>query len=160
MSRCTALGLVLVLTACASAPLTGPPSLRLGRDLCAECGMMISDGRFAAGAVMEDDAGRREHAVFDDPGCLLDALRSLPAGRHAEHLFVRDYATGEWVLLADAWVVTGSGARTPMGWGIIAFGDRAAAEGAAKGAGRGRVARAGELLRAPVSSAGRPGSGR
>ena len=34
-----------LLAGCDRAPLSGPPELRLGRDECVECGMIINDDR-------------------------------------------------------------------------------------------------------------------
>jgi hypothetical protein len=41
------------IAACRTGELTGPPDLRLGRDECAGCGMIISDGRCASAMLIQ-----------------------------------------------------------------------------------------------------------
>lgn len=114
--------LALFLGACSREPLTGPPVVRVGRDQCAECGMLISEDRFCSGMLV-DDAGRRTYVLFDDVGCMLDLEREGLAGRSVLERYVRDHATKEWVkaesarfLLADPQAFP-----TPMGTGIASF---------------------------------------
>ena len=121
---------------CAREPLTGPPDQRVGRDSCFECGMLIAEDRCAAAALVERN-GRREHAHFDDIGCMLDALEPDAGLGTALELYVHDYDTRAWVRAEEAvYVVAESSAlRTPMGSGIVAFKDREGAARAAAGAG-------------------------
>src|SRR5690606_39706872 len=58
--------------ACQRAELTGPPELRLGRDQCVECGMIINEDRFSLAALIDNTYGQREHILFDDVDCMLD----------------------------------------------------------------------------------------
>jgi hypothetical protein len=98
----------------------------MGRDECAECGMLIMDERCSAARVVEV-GGRREAQVFDDIGCLLDLERDEGTVVVVERYF-RDHETAEWVPYARAaFVVTGT-IRTPMASGIVALGDLARAE--------------------------------
>jgi copper chaperone NosL len=120
---------LLALTGCARPPLSGPPDLRLGRDECAECGMLINEDRCSSGVLTEED-GYRAHLLFDDIGCMLDAERGRLSEVTVLERYVHDHATRAWVpadgatyLFADREALP-----TPMGSGIVAFGS---AEGAA-----------------------------
>ncbi len=124
-----ALLLVAGAWSCAREALTGPPALRLGRDECAECGMIISEDR-SASAMLVERRGRREHLLYDDIGCMLDDERDGVADAAILERHVRDHATREWVR-ADAatYVLAGPDALpTPMGSGIAAFATRARAD--------------------------------
>lgn len=110
---------------CGEPPPQRPPELRLGRDECAECGMMIDDPRFAAAVVVERD-GAHDHVKFDDIGCLLDFERD--AANRVSKRFFRDAAGQEWIagepqfLAADR-----ERLRTPMASGYAAYKDDSAA---------------------------------
>jgi len=70
---CTLLVLGLsTITACDRDERAGPPTLRLGRDECAECGMAIHEERSAAAMLIDRD-GRHDYLLFDDIGCMVDA---------------------------------------------------------------------------------------
>ncbi len=115
---------------CSGPPLSGPPSLRLGRDECAECGMLINEDR-SPGAFLLDESGRRRHVLFDDAGCLLDFQRkNTEAG--VINAYVRDYETRDWLDASAAHFVLADPDRlpTPMGSGIAAFGDATRAQAA------------------------------
>ncbi|MFT3685627.1 MAG: nitrous oxide reductase accessory protein NosL [Phycisphaerales bacterium] len=152
--------LALSLSACTSDPLTGPLEPRIGRDECAECGMLISDGACASALLIEQNGsagqgdggggrGVKESVVFDDIGCMLDYLPKTK-GAHVEH-FVRDHAQRRWVAGSTAWIVAASGLHTPMGSGMVAFADRAAADRLAHESG-GRVFPGASLLEAPATA--------
>lgn len=110
------------LQGCERQPLAGPPTVRLGRDECAECGMLIGEDRSSCGLLV-DDVGRRSYLLFDDIGCMLDLERRSLGERTVIERYVRDWDTREWVpaqrahfLLADPQRL-----RTPMGSGIGSF---------------------------------------
>lgn len=127
------LAVVTAMPACRQAPLQGPPQVRLGRDLCAECGMIISDEACSSATLIERD-GVREHALFDDIGCMLDFERKQePAVRTIDE-FVRDYGDHKWSHGASAsyLVVDDHQIRTPMGSGIVAYAGASSAVDAAK----------------------------
>ena len=122
------------LSACTRTELTGPPNLRLGRDECAECGMIINEDRCSAALLISDDGGR-EHALFDDIGCMLDYERPVTV----IETFVHDHATRAWVPASQATfiLVDEKSFSTPMGSGMATFADPAqAAAAAAAHAGR------------------------
>lgn len=117
------------LTACGGAPLSGPPTLHLGRDECAGCGMIISEERSAAALLMEE-GGERRHLVFDDIGCMLDYEREHAAGARVIERYVHDYGSREWGPGGSAVFLIAEDGKlaTPMGSGIVAFLSGEAAE--------------------------------
>jgi nitrous oxide reductase accessory protein NosL len=118
-----------LLAACEREPLTGPPELRLGRDECRECGMLIYEDRAAAALLLESPAGR-EHALFDDIGCMLDFERTPGENETVLARFVRDYAARTWLDADRAAYLFAHPDHlpTPMASGIAAFADTDAAE--------------------------------
>lgn len=109
--------LALLLSACGGVDRNAPPRLAAGHDACLECGMIISELRFASGYV---DSEGTSHG-FDDLGCLARYeahRRDAPAT-----IWVMDFKKREWIRAADAWFVHSGAARTPMGYGIVALGD-------------------------------------
>lgn len=143
-------GVVLVafLGSCSRSPLSGPPTLRVGHDQCAACGMIISEDRFA-GALLVSREGDREYLVFDDIGCMLDHQHDGLKNADVIERYVHDYPSQAWVdartstyLLTDP-----KSLPTPMGSGIAAFSNPAdaAAQQPSKG---GRVLNWNELISA------------
>lgn len=129
--RAAALCLLATLGACGRSAPDGPPQLRVGRDECAECGMIIMDDR-ACAALLVEIGGRREHRVFDDLGCLIDFRERRPATSTEVLAFAVDHGDGTWLKLSDARFLLADPHRllTPMGSGYIAFADPRDAEGA------------------------------
>ncbi len=122
-----ALLLLLLAWGCAEGSSTiAPPTIRYGEDLCAECNMVISDPRFAAGYVYEVSEGRYRSLAFDDIGDLL-----VHMAKHPEHTiiawYVHDYQSEEWLDATTAYYVVGEQIRTPMNHGIAAYATEAAA---------------------------------
>lgn len=96
---------------------SGPPVIVYGRDLCVECGMLITEERFAAAYRVGTEARR-----FDDIGNMLlygTKTGELPGA--TPDAWVHDRDTGDWVAANDAWFVIADGVVTPMGYGIVAF---------------------------------------
>ena len=141
-----ALATVVVGAACTAE--TGPPEIVLDDTACARCGMLISEPRFAAAYRAGDEA-----AAFDDIGCLLDALdrterltepgEGAGAGAHATVWFLD--AEERWNPADEVVFVRSDGISTPMNGGILALGDRAAAESLVARGGGQVVASLGEL---------------
>lgn len=120
--------LALLLGACAQgASSPAPPEIRYGEDLCDECNMIISDARFAAAYAYEVSPGRYESKAFDDIGDML-----LHAEKHTDDAvaewYVHDYDSEEWLDASAAHYVMSADLPTPMGYGIIAYADAAAAD--------------------------------
>lgn len=129
---CNITVMVMALSAvsgCTDDAVTGPPTVRLGRDQCAECGMLISEERSST-AMLILVQNRREYLLFDDIGCMLDLEGALETGREVLDRFVHDHQTQRWLPANTSWFVVASPDRlpTPMGSGIAAFGQQATAE--------------------------------
>ena len=129
--------LAVLAAGAACAPDSGPPDIALDRSACARCGMLISEPQFAA--AYRAGAGAE---VFDDIGCLLDALdrAALDTATGASDAGSDPTLASVWFLDRDQrWMpadgvifVRSAGLSTPMHGHIQAFASRAAAEVAAK----------------------------
>jgi nitrous oxide reductase accessory protein NosL len=89
--------------------------------------MIISDPRFAAGLAYEVEPGRYQSLAFDDIGELLVYAGKHPE-LHAVAWYVHDYASEEWIDATLASYVAAASIQTPMGFGIAAHKEHAAAE--------------------------------
>jgi nitrous oxide reductase accessory protein NosL len=118
-----------VLGGCTRPPLTGPPNLRVGRDECIECGMLVAEDRFSSASIVERQ-GERSYVFFDDIGCMLDYEYEQQGQVRVVERYVHDHDTRAWVPGLEAVYVFADrdSLRTPMGSGIAACADRAAAE--------------------------------
>lgn len=124
------LALLALPASCRRAEVSGPPELRVGRDQCAECGMLISEDRCSAAVLFERDR-ERLHAIFDDVGCLLDWRRAAhDPPVNVLDTFLRDYDARAWIPAHTASILRADPDRlhTPMGSGIVAFAHAANAE--------------------------------
>jgi copper chaperone NosL len=110
--------LALLASACATAAdASGPPEIVYGRDICLECGMLITEPRFAAAYWYEDEARR-----FDDIGnMLIYGIEHAELEVDSSSAWVHDYQTEVWLSADDAYYVLAPGLVTPMGWGLVAF---------------------------------------
>jgi copper chaperone NosL len=122
------LAVVLLLTAAcggASVEPGTPPTIVYGEDVCDHCGMIINDERFAAGAVVQMDGDRYEHRRFDDIGDMFAFAQELEenSAERVVTLFVHDYESLEWIEADQAHFVKAASLRTPMGSGLVAFGN-------------------------------------
>ena len=104
------------LAACASqVDPSQPPEIFYGEDVCSECGMIISDPRFAAAYYTTDGDSKQ----FDDIGGM--------AVHHAENkeiiaqFWVHDFDTEEWLKADQAYFVMSDQIHSPMDFGIVAF---------------------------------------
>lgn len=115
----------LVLSACASKPSEPvPPEIIYGQEMCDQCGMIISEVRFAAAILLANG----EYRKFDDVGEMLE-YQNEHADEQVEAIFVHDYFSEEWIRGEAAFYVGSEDLQTPMGSGIAAFADRTKAEG-------------------------------
>ena len=122
---CIGIGSVLAigaLSGCGSVENDGPPSVRFGDSVCAECGMIVSDERFATSTIVVGDRGNQA-MIFDDFNCQINFET-----KHAELVVVdrwsHDHGTNEWMHMADAWFVESEQLRTPMASNIASFLDK------------------------------------
>lgn len=128
-------GLSAINVGCSREVLSGPPELRLGRDECGECGMLINEDRCSSAMLIEREAPlagrtRREYVMFDDIGCMLDYEHHRRSEFTVIDAFVHDHPTRQWLRAGDAYFLFADRERlpTPMGTGIVAFADRNVAE--------------------------------
>jgi copper chaperone NosL len=118
-----ALAASLAAVSCSRPPVSGPPQIALGIDVCDACGMAISDTRYAAAALVVDDEGARA-LKFDDIGCLARwEAKSNPAD--IRHRWVHDGAGTAWIEAESAAYAKPPDLVTPMGSGLVAFRSRA-----------------------------------
>lgn len=117
------------LSGCDRDPLTGPPELRLGRDECAECGMIINEDRCSSALLIDSD-GERRHALFDDIGCMVDFEGEKKSEVTVHDRFVHDYNTRAWIDATTASILFTDPEKiiTPMGSGIVALRDQTSAD--------------------------------
>jgi len=118
----------------------GGPQVVVPEDTpCAECGMICRVDSPFTSRMDKADGGR---LFFCDTGDLLTFLKAR-GGKGAENAWVRDYGSGVWIPAWKAYYVQDPKAfRTPMRWGIAAFGSHEAA------ARHGRPLAFGEILEA------------
>ncbi len=119
---------LVVLAACGGGPAAPEPAkIRFGETTCTECGMIISQAKYASSFAYEESEGRFKSLPFDDIGDMLTHMRQhpelIPAG-----VWVHDYASEEWIDAETAFFVQSGAIKSPMGHGIAAFADKTAAE--------------------------------
>jgi nitrous oxide reductase accessory protein NosL len=112
----------------------GPPPIAKGSS-CARCGMGIEDLKFAATREVE-----AKWKAYDSIECLIADRANLEGGA----AWLTDYETKKLLPESAAWVLHGD-FPSPMGGGLAAFADRAAAESLAV-ATHGTVARLADLM--------------
>lgn len=103
-----------------------PPAIRYGVDPCAQCGMIVSDERFAAAVIVETARGRHEAHAFDDIGCMMD-YAAPDHDRIVAH-YVHDVEAPGWIDAETAWFLRSDQLHTPMAFGLASTGSRADAE--------------------------------
>ena len=121
--------LAIVATATASsscaASADGPPEIIVDHTTCAHCGMFVSEPAFAAAYRTVGGEAR----VFDDIGCLLDAVKKEREPRQARFWF-HDLQSAEWIAGEAATFVRTAHLHTPMGGSLMAYRDKRQAEDA------------------------------
>ncbi len=100
---------------CGKQDLLKPPKILYGRDVCAQCRMIIDDERFAGAAVSADG----QFLKFDDIGCLA-AHEKEPESRMLRS-WVHDAVSGKWIGREQARFVYARDLVSPMGYGFAAF---------------------------------------
>lgn len=137
MKTLAALAIMCLLAGCSETAIDGPPDIRFGQDECVHCGMIISDDRCAAAAIVQID-GQRRYALFDDIGDLFEYERSQKDISVLSR-YVRDYDSRQWIDAGQAQFVRIPGLATPMGSGLIAYADRGDAEKKIQSSGEGKL---------------------
>lgn len=108
-----------VLASCERSDADAPPSLRLGRDECVGCGMIIADDRFAV-AIIPGDEAHPDPLLFDDIGDMLAFEQEHPEVT-VRRRYVHDLQTREWIDLNQGVIVRSEHLRSPMGYGLGAI---------------------------------------
>lgn len=121
--------LLSIFAGCSEKLVEGPPAVKYGQAECAECGMILNEERFASAALIESTEGRT-YLLFDDIGDQLVYLKKRSP--KVIQQFVHDVNTREWIDAEKAYFLKNESFHTPMGSGIIAFRDRAAADSKAQ----------------------------
>ena len=106
-----AAGFVWVVVRSQAAP-DGPQPVVWDRQSCAECGMSVSDPRFAC----QLQTGSGDVLDFDDPGCLFRHLARETAPVHAT--WFRDFDADRWLSRGEA--AFAPVAHSPMGYDLAA----------------------------------------
>lgn len=110
---------VILFVSCRDKTPTGPVEMHYGEDVCERCKMIISEQSFAAQYLIAGGESRK----FDDLGCLIEHLRENENDlKNLEAVYVVDFGSGDWIDGKKAIYFQSGDVRTPMGYGIIAFG--------------------------------------
>lgn len=100
-----------------------PPEIAYGRDQCDQCGMMISEERFASGLQLADG----KYFKFDDTGEMIKYFTNHQ-DTNVLAWWVHDYDSLDWIRGEEAFFVMSTTLQTPMGTGILAFQARESAD--------------------------------
>ena len=102
---------------CAPGADSGPVEIKWDRDVCAHCGMAISDRRFAA---QVRGGPRRAVHKFDDIGCAIVWLERQPwRGEPATEIWVAAHDSGRGLDARAARYLAGR--TSPMGYNHAAY---------------------------------------
>ena len=107
-----------------------PPDIIYGQDVCEECGMLISEARYAAATLIENGEPRKFESIADMVTYHMDH-----PDQPVKAWFVHDYHTESWIRAETAFYVLSEAIRAPMPPGLAAFESRPAAETFASSAG-------------------------
>lgn len=128
-SRLGAIALgVIAVTGCGSGEGSGPPALYLDDSICAQCGMIISDVRFAAATVVTEDRGASSY-LFDDYNCQVN-FEVMNPGMTVSSRWAHDYESGQWTNAEQTHYLRSDNLKTPMASHVAAFGSAEAARDA------------------------------
>lgn len=113
-------GAALLFTGCnRRTEAVAPPDVRYGQVDCAECGMTVSDERYAAALLTRGADGEQVARVFDDIGCMIEFEREHPEVKVLAP-YVKDFESHQWLRADRAAYVQGEQIRSPMGFGLLA----------------------------------------
>jgi copper chaperone NosL len=116
--------------------------------VCSQCNMMINEANRKFSAFLPNVSGMGPSS-YDDIGCAVASRNSECATRQMtfdSNVVVCDYVTEEVVSAEKAFFVLTPDVRTPMGYGIVAFKDKARADTFAAEHGKVKVVRWFELV--------------
>tara|TARA_R110000737_G_scaffold2923_8_gene8872 strand:+ start:144690 stop:145025 length:336 start_codon:yes stop_codon:yes gene_type:complete len=94
--------------------------------MCDECGMIVSDERFATSSVIMGDRGRQS-LIFDDFNCQFNFEHKYPELEVITR-WSHDYGSLAWIETAEGWFVTSPEIHTPMASSMVFFQSRSDAD--------------------------------
>ncbi len=111
--------LFLSMTACSvtSSAEPIPPTVHYGEDMCAFCGMIVSEESHAAAYVTPEGQGQ----VFDDIGDMVQYYLTKNESEQAPAFFVHDYESKAWIRAETATYLHSPELHTPMRSSLVAF---------------------------------------
>jgi nitrous oxide reductase accessory protein NosL len=110
------LAVCLLFVGCDSKIDMNPKDVKIDRDICTHCKMVISSANYAAQIVTENG----KHYFFDDIGCALAWLNLKDKEtQKSSYIYVADFQTTEWIDARKAYYT--SGANSPMHYGFAAY---------------------------------------
>lgn len=129
MLVCMAIGLIASVTPVTSyagqrgAAVQGPVAIP-AESYCTECGMLVRPDSLFVSEILNRDG---KAVYFCDLGDMM-LYYEKHASAKASVVYVKDYTSGSWADGRKAFYLSGAKVRTPMRYGILAFGSRAFAE--------------------------------
>lgn len=102
---------------------TQPVEIVEGVDKCDVCHMHVANDKHATELVLQDGKVLK----FDDIGCMHTWTKEHGT-EQVDTQFVRDYYKAEWLKADQAAFAYDKTFKTPMGYGVLSFQDKAAAE--------------------------------
>ncbi len=102
-----------------------PQDIKIGKDSCDYCKMIISDSRFSAEIVLKTGKVYK----FDDVGCMINFFWEKGYSEKDIALFlVSDYKSGKLIDATRAFYILNDNLRSPMSYNVAAFEDADEAE--------------------------------
>lgn len=98
-----------------------PPDIAYGEAI-SEMGMFVVDPRYTVAALPEEG----DWILFDDIGEVFKYRGGRP-DQTFRAIWVNDFHDQTWLDAEDAWYLQSPGLHSPMGWGVAAFAEEAAA---------------------------------
>jgi copper chaperone NosL len=139
---------ILIIPALVLATLTTHAAEPRKAAVCSQCNMIINEANRKFSVFLPNVKGMGP-STFDDIGCAVASRNNECATRQMtfdSNAVVYDYLTEEAVPAERAFFVLKTDVRTPMGYGIVAFKDKAQAEKFAGEHGKAKVVRWFELI--------------
>jgi len=121
---------------------------RKKQAVCSVCNMKVNEAEKKFSVALPNVKGMGPSA-YDDIGCAVMSRNNECATRQMtfdSNAIVYDFVTGEQVPAEKAFFAFKTSFRTPMGYGIVAFKDKAQAEKFAEEHGKAKVVRWFELV--------------
>ncbi|MGO0063149.1 nitrous oxide reductase accessory protein NosL [Brevibacillus fluminis] len=133
------IGIIGALAGCGTESVQ-PVPIDEGVDICEVCNMSVPNSAFATELIVE--SGRVYK--FDDIGCMQEWIKEHNDEKIKAE-FVRDHQSAEWLDRGQAVYAFDPSFRTPMGYGVLSFKDKAGAEALIKQEQKGTLLTAEEL---------------